>query len=315
MIITVTFNPAIDYVVHLDRLVPASINRARSEEMFFGGKGINVSLILSELGVISTACGFVAGFTGEAIEKGLKNKGILTDFVHLKEGQSRINVKLRAGEETDINGAGPAIPGRAVEELCFCLDCLKDQDTLVLAGSIPSSLPGDTYERILKRLSNDPERRIRFVVDAAGDLLMKTLPYHPFLIKPNHVELGEIFQRDLTDKEEIIDCAKALQGMGAENVLVSMAERGALLVDKEGGIHEREAVRGSLVNSVGAGDSMVAGFLAALEKNRGSLDFSAYEEALLLGTAAGGATAFSEGLADRTLIDQMRMRLERKESE
>lgn len=300
MVYTVTFNPAVDYIVHTKELRAGATNRSDSEEIYFGGKGINVSIVLSELGVKSKALGFVAGFTGAAIERGVSEKGIDADFVHLSEGFSRINVKIKSGEETELNGQGPKIPDEAVQQLFAKLDELQDGDTLVLAGSIPSSLPSDIYERILARLSG---RKIRTVVDATKDLLVKVLKYQPFLIKPNNFELGEIFGVELHTTDEIVKYAEKLHEMGARNVLVSMAGDGAVLLDETGKTHVCGVCRGTVKNSVGAGDSMVAGFIAGCEK-------AGYEYALKLGTAAGGATAFSEGLATKEKINELLAQLE-----
>lgn len=300
MVYTVTFNPAVDYIVHTKELRAGATNRSDSEEIYFGGKGINVSIVLSELGVKSKALGFVAGFTGAAIEQGVSEKGIDADFVHLSGGFSRINVKIKSDEETELNGQGPKIPDEAVQQLFAKLDELQDGDTLVLAGSIPSSLPSDIYERILARLSG---RKIRTVVDATKDLLVKVLKYQPFLIKPNNFELGEIFGVELHTTDEIVKYAEKLHEMGARNVLVSMAGDGAVLLDETGKTHVCGVCRGTVKNSVGAGDSMVAGFIAGCEK-------AGYEYALRLGTAAGGATAFSEGLATKEKINELLSQLE-----
>lgn len=300
MVYTVTFNPAVDYIVHTKELRAGATNRSDSEEIYFGGKGINVSIVLSELGVKSKALGFVAGFTGAAIEQGVSEKGIDADFVHLSGGFSRINVKIKSGEETELNGQGPKIPDEAVQQLFAKLDELQDGDTLVLAGSIPSSLPSDIYERILARLSG---RKIRAVVDATKDLLVKVLKYQPFLIKPNNFELGEIFGVELHTTDEIVKYAEKLHEMGARNVLVSMAGDGAVLLDETGKTHVCGVCRGTVKNSVGAGDSMVAGFIAGCEK-------AGYEYALKLGTAAGGATAFSEGLATKEKINELLAQME-----
>lgn len=294
MIYTVTFNPAIDYVVHTDGLVLGSVNRASSESMFFGGKGINVSLVLAELGVRSIALGFTAGFTGEAIENGVRAMGIETDFIRLPEGNSRINVKIKSGEETELNGQGPDIDTASLEKLFARLDGLSEGDTLILAGSIPKSLPADVYERILKRLSG---REIRTVVDASGELLMNVLKYRPFLIKPNDQELGELFRVKIESKEDVVLYGGKLRELGARNVLVSMAGEGAVLLDENGGVYRSAACRGTVRNSVGAGDSMLAGFVSGLEKG--------FDYALRLGTACGGATAFSDGLASRDQIDEL----------
>lgn len=295
MVYTVTFNPAIDYVVRTVSFRLGETNRSVSEEMYFGGKGINVSAVLKELDISSTALGFVAGFTGEAIEKGLADMGIDTDLVRLAKGNSRINVKIKAGEETELNCQGPDIDDAALGELFARLDRLQDGDTLVLAGSIPASLPADIYERILARLS---DRRLKTVVDATGRLLLNVLKYKPFLVKPNIAELGEMFGVELTSDAETELYARKLQDMGAVNVLVSMAGDGALLIDEYGRLHRCGVCRGTVKNSVGAGDSMVAGFIA------GSANGD-YGYALKLGTAAGGATAFSDGLGKRELIDEL----------
>lgn len=295
MVYTVTFNPAIDYVAHVEDMRTGSINRLTSEEIYCGGKGINVSLVLRELGVPSRALGFVAGFTGKAIEEGVADSGVETDFVHLEKGCTRINVKIRSGQETDLNGRGPEIDDGAIMRLYEKLDRLQDGDMLVLAGSIPGGLPADIYEKILAHLS---EKKIRAVVDATGELLLNVLKYRPFLVKPNHHELGEMFGVTLSDTDEIVSYARKLKELGAVNVLVSMAEDGAVLVDEAGEVHRCGACRGTEKNSVGAGDSMVAGFIA------GSADGD-YEYALKLGTAAGGATAFSDGLAKREMICEL----------
>lgn len=295
MVYTVTFNPAVDYIVHTKQLIAGATNRSDSEEIYFGGKGINVSIVLSELGVKSKALGFVAGFTGDAIENGVAEKGIDADFVHLNEGFSRINVKIKSGEETELNGQGPKITDEAIRELYAKLDEIQDGDTLVLAGSIPSSLPADIYERILERLSG---KKIRAVVDATKDLLLNVLKYRPFLIKPNNFELGEIFGVEMKSTEDIVKYAGKLKEMGAQNVLVSMAGDGAVLLDENGETHVCGVCRGKVKNSVGAGDSMVAGFVAGCEKGD-------YEYALKLGTASGGATAFSEGLAEKDRIYEL----------
>ncbi len=296
MIYTVTFNPAIDYVMRLKAFNAGEVNRSDSEEIYFGGKGINVSVILKELGFKSAALGFLAGFTGEAIEKGVESQGIKADFVKLKGGNSRINVKIKAECETDLNGQGPAIDDAAIEELFEKLDRLESGDVLVLAGSIPNTLPENIYERILERLSG---RGIHFVVDATRDLLVNVLKYKPFLIKPNNYELGEIFGIELKTNDDIIKYAKELQKMGAVNVLVSMAGDGSILVDENGEVHVMGVPKGNVLNSVGAGDSMVAGFVAGYMSKRD------YEYALKLGTASGSATAFSAGLAERKEIEKL----------
>ncbi len=298
MIYTVTFNPAVDYAVFCDNVQAGEVNRAENEKISFGGKGINVSLVLNELGIKSTALGFVAGFTGQAIENGVAGAGVLTDFVHLKSGFSRINVKIKSSVETELNGNGPVIGEEDISELFQKLSRLSDGDMLVLAGSVPKSLPADIYEKILGRLSG---RNIKFVVDAQKDLLLNTLKYKPFLIKPNLRELEEIFDAKLGNREEIAARAEKLREMGAQNVLVSLAGDGAMLLDENGKLHTAAACRGQVRNSVGAGDSMVAGFIAGAQGGD-------YEYALKLGTAAGGATAFSDGLATAEEINlQLKM--------
>ena len=264
------------------------VNRTASEELQLGGKGINVSTVLCNLGVENVALGFLAGFTGRALEDGLQKNGIQTDFIWLDTGLTRINVKIKGGDETEINGRGPDISGEALDAMFGKLDRLGEGDVLVVSGSIPATLPSDIYERILARLEG---RGIRTVVDATRDLLCNVLPYKPFLIKPNNLELGEIFGRELKSDEEIRDCAAQLQQRGARNVLVSMAGDGSLLLDETGACHRLGVPKGKVLNSVGAGDSMVAGFLA------GWLEKGDYAYAHRLGAAAGSATAFSDGLA------------------
>ena len=295
MVYTVTFNPALDYVMNLDSISTDDINRTRSEELYYGGKGINVSAILTRLEIPNIALGFTAGFTGEAIERGLADMGIDTDFVRLATGNSRINVKIKSSEETELNGQGPDIDDKAIATLFEKLDKLSSGDTLVLAGSIPASLPSDIYERILERLSG---RDIRTVVDATKDLLLNVLKYKPFLIKPNNHELGEMFGVTLNSDREIETYARKLQKMGAVNVLISMAGDGAMLIDEYGNMHRCGVCKGVVKNSVGAGDSMVAGFTAGVINGD-------YEYALKLGTAAGGATAFSDGLASKEKITEL----------
>ncbi len=290
MIYTVTFNPSLDYVIQVDKLVPGEINRTTHEAVYPGGKGNNVSVILSNLGHSSKALGFTAGFTGEALENMLKEFGCDTAFIRLPEGSTRINVKINAGEETEINGQGPVITEEAQSALFEQLDALKEEDILVLAGSIPNTLPSDIYERILEHLQG---RGIHFVVDATKDLLLKVLKYHPFLIKPNNHELGEMFGVTLKTRDEIVAYAKKLQEMGAENVLVSMAGDGAILLTEEGVIYEAKPPKGKVLNSVGAGDSMVAGFLT------GYLNTGDYEKAFRLGVVTGSATAFQYWLATK----------------
>ena len=294
MIYTVTFNPAIDHVVHLPVLKAGEVNRASSDGIVFGGKGINVSVMLARLGIKSTALGFVAGFTGDALEAGVRAMGVDTDLIHLKTGLTRINVKIHSDTETEINCSGPDIDSRALDALYQKTDGLLTGDTLVIAGSIPKSLPQDTYEKLLSRIA---DKGIRIAADAEGKLLTDVLRFRPYVIKPNIHELSDIFGRELTTTEETAECAAELKRRGAQNVLVSMGGSGAFLLDENGKTHFRSSFRGTVINSVGAGDSMLAGFLAGAEKG--------YDEALLLGSACGSATAFSEGLGDRELIDEL----------
>lgn len=295
MIYTVTFNPAIDYVMHFPIMNMGKTNRASREEIYFGGKGINVSLVLKELGVDSVALGFLAGFTGAAVEEYMKSSGVATDFVHLENGFTRINVKVKSDEETELNGKGPDIPDDKLSNLYVKLDKLQKGDTLVLSGSIPSSLPNDVYEKILCMLDG---RGVKTVVDATGELLGKVLPYKPYLIKPNHHELADFFGVDIKNKDDVIAYARKLHEMGARNVLVSMAGDGAVLVDENDEVHFREAYKGIVINSVGAGDSMIAGFLCGAEN--GDMKY-----ALKLGTASGGATAFLPGLCTKSDVDRL----------
>ncbi|MDO5519088.1 MAG: 1-phosphofructokinase [bacterium] len=296
MIYTVTFNPALDYVVGVEDLTLGMVNRTTKENVFYGGKGINVSILLKELGYESIALGFVAGFTGNEIESGVKKAGVTTEFIHLQEGMSRINVKIKSKEESEINGQGPMITKEALKALFDRISRLEEGDLLVLAGSIPNTLPDDSYEKIMELVK---AKKVDVVVDATKDLLHNVLKYHPFLIKPNNYELGELFGVTVKTDEEIIHYAKELQKLGARNVLVSMAGEGAILVDETGKDYKIGVPNGVVRNSVGAGDSMVAGFLA------GYLETGEYEYALRLGAATGSATAFSDGLAEKALINEL----------
>lgn len=288
MIYTVTFNPSLDYIVTVDQFAFGKTNRTSSEQLLPGGKGVNVSAVLHSLGIENTALGFLAGFTGREIEEKIRRSGVSCDFIFLNHGCSRINIKMKDFDGTEINGAGPEIDRASLEQLMSRLNSLKKGDTLVLAGSIPASMPEDSYSRILEMLK---DRGVLFAVDATGDLLMNVLPYRPFLIKPNNHELGEIFGVELNSREDVVPYGKKLQEKGARNVLISMAGQGAVLLDEGGGVHMLPAPRGTLVNAVGAGDSMVAGFLA------GWMEKHDYSHAFRMGVAAGSASAFSEFLA------------------
>lgn len=294
MIYTVTFNPALDYAVGVKNLEPGMTNRSYFEKLLPGGKGLNVSTILTNLNIDNTALGFIAGFTGQEIERRFREKGCKSDFITLKSGFSRINVKIKSDKETEINASGPDIDNGSLEALMDKLDGLKGGDTLVLAGSIPPSLPDSLYSDILKRLSG---RDIMFVVDATRDLLMNVLEYRPFLIKPNNHELGEIFDATLNTREEVVPYAEKLVKKGARNVLVSMAGEGAVLVSESGEIIKSPAPKGKVINSVGAGDSMVAGFIAGWHESQSA------EHAFKLGVASGSASAFSEELATKDEIE------------
>lgn len=295
MIYTVTFNPSLDYIVSIDDFQLGKTNRTTNELMLPGGKGLNVSTVLHNLSVENTALGFTAGFVGEELKRLAKETGYCCDFIDVPKGVSRINVKMKDFDGTEINGMGPVIDEEALNQLMKKLEMLTEGDTLVLAGSIPSSMPKNIYSDILKALNG---RGIRFVVDATKELLLNVLPYHPFLIKPNNHELGEIFGVTLTEKDEVIPYAKKLQEMGAENVLVSMAGEGAVLVDETGEVYKLDAPKGKLINAVGAGDSMVAGFLAGWEEK------GDYAHAFKMAVAAGSASAFSELLATREEIER-----------
>ncbi len=296
MIYTVTLNPAIDYVIKLDKLNPGNINRIDSENVYPGGKGINVSGILAELGIKSIALGFVSGFSGEFIKNSLHQKGLETNFINLENGFTRINVKIKSYEETEINGQGPHISDEKLEELYLKIDKLTENDVLVLAGSIPKTLDENLYENIMKRLE---KKGVKVVVDATKNLLLNVLKHKPFLIKPNNHELEEIFNVKLNDVDDIVLYAKKLQKMGALNVLVSRGKDGALLITQEGEIYTSNVGCGEVINSVGAGDSMLAGFVGEYMRSN---DF---EKALRQGAACGSATAFSSDLAEKDFIDEI----------
>lgn len=300
MVYTVTLNPSVDCVVRLDSFVQGITNRTKSENYYFGGKGINVSAVLAELGIPSTALGFTAGFTGEAIEKGIESKWITTDFIRLKNGISRINIKIKAEEESEINCQGPEPDSDEINLLMQKMQMLTDGDTIVLAGSIPNTMPDNTYEKILEKVQ---DKHIRIVVDASKKLLLNSLKYQPFLVKPNRQELSEIFCCEIRTEEDTEKYALALQKLGAKNVLVSLGGDGALLIDEYGSKHLSGVLKEPVLNTVGSGDSMVAGFIAGYELKKD------YSYALTLGTACGNATAFSDGLARKEKIDEILQKL------
>ena len=299
MIFTVTFNPSLDYIVRVDEVRLGTINRTNYEQLLPGGKGINVSIVLGNLGHPSRALGFSAGVTGVALEKLLADAGVDADLVHVKEGFTRINAKVKAVEETELNGQGPRIAPEDVDALFSKLDVLGQDDTLVISGSVPNTLPSDMYEQVMKRLAG---HGVRIVVDAERDLLTRVLPYRPFLVKPNNHELGDIFGVTLKTRDEVVPYARRMQEMGAQNVLVSMAGEGGVLVAADGQVYQSPAAKGTVVNSVGAGDSCVAGFLAGL------METGSYQTAFRMGLAAGSASAFSDHLATRPEVEDLMSR-------
>lgn len=299
MIFTVTFNPSLDYIVRVDEMRLGTINRTNYEQFLPGGKGINVSIVLGNLGHPSRALGFSAGVTGVALEKLLADAGVDADLVHVKEGFTRINAKVKAIEETELNGQGPRIAPEDVDALFSKLDVLGQDDTLVISGSVPNTLPSDMYEQVMERLAG---RGVRIVVDAERDLLTRVLPYRPFLVKPNNHELGDIFGVTLKTRDEVVPYARRMQEMGAQNVLVSMAGEGGVLVAADGQVYQSPAAKGTVVNSVGAGDSCVAGFLAGL------METGSYQTAFRMGLAAGSASAFSDHLATRPEVEDLMSR-------
>lgn len=302
MIYTVTLNPSIDYIVRLDSFKDGITNRTTGEEYYYGGKGINVSCVLAELDLDSTAYGFVAGFTGEAIEKGIRNDRIITDFIKLKHGISRINIKIKAGTETEINCQGPHIDERELERLLQKIDRIANGDTLIIAGSIPNTMPDDIYETMMERIKH---KNVRIVVDATKKLLVNSLKYKPFLIKPNRQELSEIFNVEVKTEEDIEHYAKELQKMGAQNVLISLGGEGAMLIDENGNKHKAGVLKEKVINTVGSGDSMVAGFVAGFIKT------GDYAYALKLGSVCGNATAFLSGLATKEKINELMAKFDR----
>ena len=303
MIYTVTFNPSLDYIVSMKDFRLGKTNRTCAELILPGGKGINVSTVLQNLGIENTALGFTAGFTGEELLRKMRGTGFHCDFIHLDQGCSRINIKMKDFDGTEINGQGPSISTDTIRKLMEKLEQLQAGDILVLAGSIPESMPDSIYRDILASLNG---RGILYVVDATKSLLLNVLEYHPFLIKPNNHELGEIFHVTLTAREDVVPYARKLQEKGARNVLVSMAGEGAVLVAENGEVHMQPAPKGTLVNAVGAGDSMVAGFVA------GWVQKQDYRHAFHMGISAGSASAFSELLASKEEIYTIYKSLENK---
>ena len=299
MICTVTFKPSLDYIVRVDDMRLGVINRTTYEQVLPGGKGINVSIVLGNLGHESRALGFLAGFTGAEIARRVREAGVNADFIEVAEGMSRINAKIKSNEETELNGQGPLITEADIEQLYARLDVLSQDDTLVISGSVPSTLPGDMYERIMERLDG---RGVRIVVDAERELLTRVLPYRPFLVKPNNIELGDIYGVKLETRADVIPYARRMQQAGARNVLVSMAGEGGVLVAESGEIFDSPAAKGPVVNSVGAGDSSVAGFLAGLAET------GSYETAFRMALAAGSASAFSDHLATRPEVEELMAR-------
>ena len=296
MIYTLTVNPSLDYMIQVPLFKAGIVNRSSSEKFIAGGKGINVSLMLKNLGVESCALGFVAGFVGQEIERQLNEKKVMTDFVHLKNGLSRINVKIRSDQESEINANGPAIQKEEIEKLFNKLNALKEKDILVLAGSIPRTFPDDFYAVIMEKLS---DRKINFVVDAEKCILMEALKYKPLLVKPNNYELGQIFDVELNTRDDVIPHAKKIRELGARNVLVSLAGEGAVLVDEHGNVFEKAAPKGKVLNSVGAGDSMVAGFISEYIRT------SDTKRAFLMGISAGSASAFCEEFASCEMVSEI----------
>lgn len=293
MIYTITFNPSLDYIMQVSCFEEGKTNRSTSEKIYPGGKGFNVSTILTRLNVDNMALGFVGGFTGDYIEEALNQRNIKTDLIHIQEGMSRINVKVKGNKETEINGNGPMINKDELSMLMNQIGKIQDDDILILAGSVPSSLPSDIYQQILLSLSN---KKVLCVVDASGDLLRKVLAYKPFLIKPNKDELEEFFDCEITSKDKLIELMHKLQNLGARNVIVSLGKDGAVLLDENDDFYYQAAFSGKLINSVGSGDSMIAGFIA------GYLKYQDFELALKLGSACGSATAFSLDLATKEEI-------------
>ena len=307
MIYTMTFNPSIDYMVSVDHFQLGTVNRTSQEYLLPGGKGINVSIVLHNLGIDSTALGFIAGFTGKEIENRVTNDfGVQCDFIDVENGYSRINFKMKSDEESEVNGNGPMINKEHIDKLYNKLSCLQAGDILILSGSIPKCLSDDIYSEIMEKLA---DKNIEIVVDATGDLLMKVLKHKPFVIKPNNHELAEMFHVKLFGTQDIVKYAKKLQEMGAKNVLISMAGNGALYICENGKVYFSNAPKGRVKNSVGAGDSMVAGFVAGYEKTKD------YVQAFRMGVATGSASAFSENLATASEVEKLLQEIKEVEYE
>ncbi|WP_270525411.1 1-phosphofructokinase [Longibaculum muris] len=307
MIYTITFNPSIDYMVSVEHFKLGTVNRTSQEYLLPGGKGINVSIVLHNLGIDSTALGFIAGFTGKEIENRVTNDfGVQCDFIDVENGYSRINFKMKSDEESEVNGNGPMINKEHIDKLYDKLSCLQAEDILILSGSIPKCLSDDIYSEIMEKLA---DKNIEIVVDATGDLLMKVLKHKPFVIKPNNHELAEMFHVKLFGTQDIVKYAKKLQEMGAKNVLISMAGDGALFICENGKVYFSNAPKGQVKNSVGAGDSMVAGFVAGYEKTKD------YVQAFRMGVATGSASAFSENLATASEVEKLLQEIKEVEYE
>ncbi|MDD4543018.1 MAG: 1-phosphofructokinase [Clostridia bacterium] len=296
MIYTVTINPAVDYTIKIPELVLGKVNRSEKEEYFFGGKGVNVSIVLHNLGIKSIALGFIAGFTGQFVRQGIYSLGIKNDFIDLPSGMTRINVKIKADKETDINAVGPVIPKDSIELLCKKIEKVKDNDFLVLAGAVPNNVDEQIYSDLLSHLK---AKNVHVIIDATRNYLINALKHKPFLVKPNRAELGQLFNKEIHTDADIVLYAKKLQEMGARNVLVSIGDKGAVLVTENDDVICNDAPKGITKNTVGAGDSLTAGFIA------GYMEKKDFRYALKYGLASGSATAFSDTLASKNEIEQI----------
>lgn len=296
MIYTITFNPALDYISKVDNFEIGKINRTKEEKILPGGKGLNVSTVLKNLGFQSTALGFIAGFTGKELKTEIEKYGIQTDFIEVKEGITRINVKISSNVETALNGNGPIITEEDIEKLLEQISGFNNEDIVILAGNIPKGIKNNIYEIICSKLEKNG---VTFVVDSTKELLINVLKYKPFLIKPNKEELEETFKEKIETNEDIVKHAEKLQDMGARNVLISLGGDGAILITETKEVYYSKAPKGKVLNTVGSGDSMVAGFIAGYQKNRD------YNEAFKMGIAAGSASAFSMNLATLPEVESL----------